>query len=114
MKLNTTHQICTAYMTTRMRTPMSPTLATVAGFCKSIRLGHLLIYWGSMGGTIEAFLSECNDSYVHTKLKSSLNNQGIKKEYQGRLGRFMTDCWPRLKAVIAEAELSRTRDGGSK
>jgi len=76
--------------------------------------GTYSFYWGSMGGTIEAFLSECNDSYVHTKLKSSLNNQGIKKEYQGRLGRFMTDCWPRLKAVIAEAELSRTRDGGSK
>lgn len=61
-------------------------------------------FWSGMGKetTVAEFVIGLSPGYLETKLTWQMNYMGCKKEAYRRLTKFMAQCWPRLKELIAK------------
>jgi hypothetical protein len=62
--------------------------------------GSYSYYWGAMGTDIKSFVAGCDAGYIHTKLKSCVNYQDMKKDAHRKLDSFMIQCWPAIHEEI--------------
>lgn len=66
--------------------------------------GSYSYYWGAMGEDtpIKKFVASCDAGYIHTKLKSCVNYQDMKKDAQRKLDHFMIQCWPAIHEKLKQ------------
>jgi len=62
--------------------------------------GSYSYYWGSMGDNLINFIARCDAGYIHTKLQSCVNYQGMRFDSKRKLQDFMINCWPAIHEEI--------------
>ncbi len=73
--------------------------------------GSYSYYWGAMGSrSLVEFIAGTNAGYIHTKLQSCVNYQGMRVDAKRRLQEFMIRCWPDIheelkKRVAGKSDL---------